>query len=823
MTTPIDGVFKVYGKANITDGEDWVRLDTLEPLSWRLQERGLGSATFDTVDHFTGAEQSDPTPWSNLAALLGEGVFWVMIVNSSMLTDPLAATLPAEAPTGFDPGTLEWWGFLRTAPLLQFQNGGFDGLIEGNEFGHYLLGEPIVHSGTIINGYNPVIDGTMYGNRLPLQETSRRTDFPERFWTNRQVVEDLASKTSLSLQVDWASEPDLLDEIESWPSYEGESLMTALEQVIGPMGWRFDITVDANSVAIVVYSRSSYLGMDTEVAQTISTDERTLDLRIVQHERPYDHIILRGQRVLTTFTASTFGEEPVLVQGWAPLDETPYVIGPPEAISNEDLVAEATEALGDFDPNVWDDEGEYQTTLEQEIQRFTEAEFERNAAWRRLNYPNMYVRYRWNYNMSTGALENYILPGNGTGGAVQSVPLSGDDQLTPVTPAGRKITPFPRFQFQDTVSQELLAIPVVDGHATPTRTDWTPHPTTTVPISDDDGEIVGWHQPFFAMRCVGNISTQRRNDNTFLRKQQWVDLTLPASGIQTGEMRYDGFAIQIDLPYPESLAAPYYDTHTDLIEVSGSGLAIRWSDFGRIQPTRWGPGPAGAAARHPGRVEYIDKGHWSRIIFTISVRSAQYVQLEHRFVAEPQRVKIVEDPDLEYWIYTRGTVVDFLNYDKANNLIFGTAVADPPQPELTDAVTTAPNYLGVNSVEDINADPERPPHEDYFVTRDTLEDGMQRLEILKDWYGKQKTAVEIEMPVYAAPATDPGDPRTEEFTLTIGTLIDEVDDAQALREPLTVDTAISTIEVILGETPIRRVVTEIPAAPPNSRFRRLID
>lgn len=804
MTIPTDGIFKVFGSNDLLGGDPWLLLPAVEPLTWRRQERGLGSATFRLLDHQQPLTQP-PNDWGVIS-----GGLWVVVVDTSKLQDPSATSIPEL--TDLSGGALEWWGFFRTAPLVQAQNGGIDGLIEASEFGYFLMGEPITHPQHIA-GYNPRIEGTVYGNRLADAVTSDR-DQVNSFWTNKQVAEDLAGKVGISMEIDWLAEPPLLEDVESWPSYEGESLMTALEQVIGPMGWYFDPTVSSGSIAIKAYPRSSYADMDTEYARTLATDGRTIELEVVEHERPYDRIILRGQRVLLTFTASTYGGEPTLTRGWTAAEQAQFLTGPEGAIANKDLAQKVGDDLGDFDPDEWENEDDYRTTLGEETQRLLQAEFERNRAWRERNLPDVYQRFLWNYdeNPLTRRLMLSVVPGR----ELPPIQPAGSGTVLTGTPA-RRFPAFPLWQIQDPTTQEVYETPLVeaDTDAQPGITDWEPHDHLTVPIKDDEGRIIDWHRPFFALRTIGNLSTAEWNGGQKIRKQEWLDLTIPSSGTQTGEMRHDGWGIELSLPWPESLAAPYRDPWIDLVQVSNDVGDITYAGFYGLNDQEWEDDTAAASSRNPAEVEYLDKGHWGRMIFTISVRTSQWVQLEHQFVDEPVRTKIVEDPELELWAYARGTVVRFLEWDKLTSLRQGSGTN--PQPLFADGVTTTPDYLNIQD-EFAGDSP------DWYISRNTIPDAADRLEMLKDWFGKARRAVELRIPVFSDPQVWATGTPTEPQDWQIGQLVDEVEDTPGGRQPLVVDTAVAAIEVQLNaDRPIRTIITEIPQAPPNSRFRRLID
>ena len=803
-TLPADGVFKVYGRAQLVDNaNNWQRLDLFEPLNWRRQERGLGSAALDIVRPLRTSSVAD-LPFTTVG-----GGLWVVIVNSSKLSDPAAASVSGWSG---EADAVEWWGFLRTAPVEQFANGDFDGVVEASEFGYYLLGQPTRHP-TFHPGYNPVIDDQIYGNR-PLEKAVQGAP-PADSWTVRQAAEDLTAAQAIAMEIDWLALPPLLDEVETWPSYEGESLMTALDQLLGPMGWYFDITTSEGSVAIKVYTKSSYgegedLGPDEGQRRQLTTDAKTLKLSITEHAERYDQVILRGERPLITFTASTYGATPSLVRGWTAAAQSRFVAGPPDSTSNADLEAAAEAALGGFDPDTWETEEDYQTSLQEEIQRFTEAEYDRNRYWRERNEPEVYSRFVWNTDAFAGnRLLLSLFPG-------RELPTIQPPPGTVQVGEARKIIAFPRYRWQDPTTQELLEEPQVlpDSDAQPAPTAWEAGPHLTVPIVDDEDRVVGWHQPFFAVRSIGNLSTARwESGGQFIRKQEWQDLTLPGPGRQTGEMEYNGLSVTIKLPWPEALASPFRDNWVDLVSVDDTP-AITWGGTYGRNDEEWFNTSAAASARNPAFIEYVDKGHWGRMIFTVSVYSAQQLELVQTLDPKLERIKIVDDPQLQFWLYLAGTVVDFLETDRLTSLREGNNPDFPTtDAKYAQAVTTTPRYLATDQ-EFVEAE-----GEDYQVTRNTVPEAFERLQLFSAWFGKSRRAVELRLPVFADALGWPTSP-THDEGWQLGQLVDKITDGG--RE-LDVDTAVSSVEVILGADPVRIVTTEVPQAPPMSRFRQLLD
>lgn len=731
--------------------DTWVYRDRLEPLSWRSQTRGLGSATLRLLQGVSDAP------------VVNE---WIAIVDTDGKADPTVFDSVS------DSNRIEWWGYINLMPVeVRYGGTQTEGQVIASEFGYYLSGLPIVSS-LVRPQYNPIYDGVMFGNAERVGQGAQPVirysgfdnDVSDNFWTVKEILRDLVEYVPFNLSVNFSSTASLLDEKLSASSYEGQSLIDALDELLAPLSYRFVMGVSSGEVEIDIYETHT-----STSPVNVSIDAMHGYLRsfnIIDHEDSYGEIILRGNRVRNTFSITTYGPATLntatdgsvvakLMPAWTVSDLNAYLAGQPVLTEtpNNDVIRDFV--IENFPASI---PGDGQAR-EQEIQSVIANIINASEEVRR-TLPDVYRRFTFTY---------------GPNRSLWTSPWPG------MATTDNAVRLFPRLRFQNALTQAVLTTPEVvsDQSATPHPLDWNVLPETTV--TRPDGRL---YPSTYFYRTVGRIDDNYPDtaDGEPFRQQLWVDGTISADGFQNGRYDVDGIGLYLDVASPESLGAGNDSIFADVI----SSSSYTSNTYG-VTRKEWSAATTSASNRNPDFVWTLDQTHWSRLVFTLCVETAQHAEWRWTVAGgNPERVKLIEDDTLDCWITCPGTVIK-------------TSKTDPELGGGSDAY--AMNYLSF----------ETPGS--YRFDRYSGLAAEKLLLNLYSWYGKPRRSVSLETNVQ--PASDTGImPVGYKVGQFIGTVTENT-----VETP--VNSAVASVEVILDDAPRRIVTTEIPAAPPLSRFRRM--
>jgi hypothetical protein len=740
----------------------WAYRERLEPVSWRAQARGLGSASIRVLQGVGGV------PGANE---------WLTIVDTDGMADPLVFEPVA------DQARIEWAGFVSTAPSEVFAGGArTEGFIEGSELGFYFASQPIIRN-FAHPGYNPTLDGEQRGNALRVspgqQPGLRRSLFgvnkateADKFWTTREIIDDILPGMAVPIISEWNTDAPIIGEIPESPSYEGSSLIDLLDDLLSPLSYVFRLGDSSGQVTLMVYA--PYAG------EAVNIDLSTVPVRrfmVTAHEDGYQRIVLRGNRVRSTFSLSTYGPAtlatapgagpatvcPIAKPAWSIADMEAYLAGHPIFGQRPNNTAIRQWVIDNFAASLPQDEPRREQEIQATIRSIIRANEEVRA-----EYPDVYSRFLLDFDAA---------------GCLWTMPYPG----LPAYDGDTAVRPFPKLRFQAPDTGAIYAVPEVipDQHSTPDPLSWVQHDLTSA--RGYDGR---WLPPTWWYRSVARIDAELPDtpDGEPFRQQVWVDGSLSAEGYASGEVTVDGTQIILRMPYPEQVASGSDSIFADRDQSSDWTFA----DYG-VQRGEWGPessyalaGLQGASARNPDQEFFLDKGHWSRIVVTLCVETSQYAEWSWTQPGTAiERVKLVTDDTLDCWVTAPGAFAK-------------TAKTEPALgPDTAGWAVNFPYY----------------ETDSYRFDRYSGLEAEALLLSLRQWYNRARNACSLEVNVFGAP----GEPHPQS-PAKVGDFIGVFTEGGLNT---VANSAVASVEVQLGDSPTRTITTEIPAAPPLSRFRRL--
>lgn len=815
----LSGRFVVYlaERATLTE---WKHSARCTVISYRKQIGGMGSATVRLEQSPPDATpQLDRNPFPN---------DWAVIIDSTKMEWPVAPpdTLDVREVQGTNPTAICWFGRVSSVPEEMHQGDvNRHGIVEMNEPGFFLQGQAIRRSYSH-PGYNPTIDGVQRGNYVDiLYPRGRLARFEDEMgdptdtgyaWTPRSVLYDLCENT-LSFIIrpvfDISAELQFMDEPSAFPSYEGTSIIDALQEILNPLMVHFEVGLPTDpDVAIRMIVTSPIRATPPndwddfpvnppppppyDPVEIDLTDTPCRRVMIMETEERYSRIRLRGPRIRIAATLTTFG--PRRLDSENP-NVTPVLVPDFSHVDLEDY-AEAE----DWTPSSWDIydylEGEGIDPDSDEARDEVDAIEGANRAYRD-GKPKVYQRFVLRYDPGaitdispTAAVYASENPGIiGVGIPLPDTPYD-HSQTYPTFPHQFL---FPRFDFQNLDNYRLLRDPVIlEGeHATPNPAafevmDFVPHK-----VNDE------YIEPFILVRGIATIDDDASVED--YRIPLWFDISEPGPNKQTIGWQLNGFRLLLDAPFPELLGCSDESIWRDRLGASGETISAESAWVTDNERGEWSQEneDQGYSDRNPdfprfGSASFWpDRAHWSRMVCTVGLLSDQRYEVIYE---DPgihdivEKEKVIEDPDLIMEVRLRGLVtgrqVGFLD--------------------------------GRRSIAEL--DYEDSPT---VITRKPVEEANATLWALWEWYSKVKRSVTIEWNLFQEPGEDPDTAYDPGFE--VGDIIDKIVDPKPIHAPgadreIFINTHVSTIEVFVEDEEPRTVLTtDIPVAPPLSRFRRM--
>lgn len=809
------GRYSVYTATRATLAE-WTHSARCSVVSFRRQVQGMGSAVMRLEQTPPGDDPElnlvpDPNDWVAIIDSVLMPSFW----ERDYLLD--VRSLMTESPC-----PVVWLGRCSSVPE-EVHQGDIDrhGVIEANEAGFFLLGQAVSRLYTH-PGYNPVVDGVQRGNYV---SPGRVAALPDEMgdptdtayaWTPRRVVEDLCENT-LSFKIrpvfTAASHMDFLDRATALSSYEGSDLLSALQELLNPLTFRFKLSNTAGYIldmeVITSFRTTPPQGWHDHPESPPTPDPfipNVLDLegtpcrRLVLNttEEKYDRVVLQGPRIRIAASITTFGPRrvdadnvnmcPVILPNWAGSDALDYAeaeVWTPSSWEVEQYVTDKG-----LDPS--SDEGRDLVQQLEQVNRAYRTSGDRNK---------VYQEFVFRYDPAAITSESptaaiYTAEHPGIVGAGIPLPVSGHTHNTVYATFPHQLL-FPRFTLQDTTTFKLYRDPVVmEGeHATPNPA--ALEVMREVPIYDENGQYL---EPMAFARGIGSIDEAEVDD---YRYPFWFDLTLPASNKQTVNWSVNGFRIRLDAASPELMACSDPALFKDRVGVDGGSISA--SSFWGVDGDKgeWAEDneDQGYSDRNPDAPRYLsesfwpDRCHWSRVVLTLGFLSDQRYEVIYQapgVTGIVEKEKVIEDPDLIMDVTLRGVVTGlqtgFLDGERSiSELVY------------YDHPTT--------------------------VTRKPVAEANALLWALWEWYSKVKRAITVEWSLMHAPGVSPD--MVYHPPYDVGDIIDRVDDPKpsnvtGSKRQIAVNTSVTTVEVFVDDDQPRTVLTtEVPSAPPFSRFRRM--
>lgn len=624
----------------------YTRSERLYVNNFRTSEKGLGSASLILVQ---------PNPKSNIEGGYYTGEInpgkWIKITDTTLESDP---NNPTDGPQ-----SIVWMGYIESVvediPKDAFQGQG-TGVVTCQEIGWYLssrlLDNPVNEDDKVLYVwpvYNPLFEESFYANKFYDEdnpdiikysrsfETSTKAiaswqgdpvnqiwpGQPDTVWSKLDVIKHLFGRCGISIDLtvlNLEKQTDLTQKImRSYPSFQGENVMSSLDQVIeSPLTWSIDYKNDTLSTIKIVLSSEIEEDIAGVGAGTIKNPliEKS-NINVTRYQPSADRVIYRGNRILVggTFTTNNTnsGKEATLDRSWTNQDKDDYRKGIVEEVG-EDLNA-----------------------------------FERQQNWRKQNLPNVYRKFVWKRpsTISPEVRKNFMflseLPGDRD--TSNDVPYRNFFPVFTFTGSGGDVLSTPLFDYTLAANSEPNLFMHKFEENLPLYEKFTYRTWDGVSRVKDNIKKF----PIFAAYYTANESYGT-----------WMPL-IDSQNINGFEAQVEigPTGITLDMPYPEMMAS-------DRPEI--------WEDFAGSFYTNSGEGwlETDVTPFNPSDPNAKNFGNWRRMVFSISARSdqfAEYTETKQRLLGfDPngvptysdvnvQRTAIIDDPDLELWFIHKNTAI----------------------------------------------------------------------------------------------------------------------------------------------------------------------
>lgn len=816
-------MYRVFvSKTPLFSQGDITELKMAEVISFRREVNGLGAAEIELhLDNYAASNYAENTTVEvTLPYAVGD---WIAI---EIVNDPAAAKPNAVSTT------IVWWGYISAHN--QQLGAGFKvhrGTLSCYQFGHYLRDNKIEYvrkspvdqrEYTVLleNGFNPSVDNVFLGNKnpdsiidstgsfklynfTPGKAATDPVDEKTKYWSVgeafRYIVEE--SRCKYELKVDFSkmktSDCKFLKSIETISSYAGSDIISVVDELMEPLKCDFKINSLSHISVEIIDTTGEYKANNTSIVYTLP-DGRP-DFRITSEEATYDEVVLRGDRVLVSGSVTTYGTKEkaiaCLTPNWSE-DDVKYFLRPLNVYGpgkEENPVVDILEfekryagKLNNGDQKDSEDTSANKLSTDKDLdsQLFLKAETDaRNRNTR------VYQQFNWVYGDKSGInrddkSKNTILWTSTKCGDQKS-----DDEKIPFFP--RLIFQDEEYTSRDSIATKVHTIPVIqsDDSCTPERSelkfeDFIPVKNYSVAFQEYTGQANKYFKPMLWVRSVG--SSFKYEDGKTHLAPVWLNVASPSFNTYSVNVKCDWIGLQLDNPYPEVLSCGYDDIFAD--PYGSSWTEVKDHTFQRKEWDDNPNFPVGASQFDPYRKQYIGKGHWGRIVASISAYSAQPVEIRWSKDGKAgKHVKYIEDTDFKVWLLRKGLIWKTKNEVKT-----------------LAGQTFTPGNGWLNEVE--------PTTEDEIVRND-LPQMRDYLELLWKYYSKDKRACRWEDRIYKADGT------TMNINLKVGDFLKTIKDQTT---SLNINSYVSSIEYICqGSSPRIIVSTEYPASPVKTRKRQL--
>lgn len=750
--------------------------------SFRDEVNGLGAASVSIkyLDYSSDISAASP--------VVSAGS-WIAIQEYIEGTSPVA-------PAVYDPSML-WWGYVANKSVDCKRKFG-DNLVElsAYQFGHFLRQNTIDYkdatwkNGVAFDeGFNPNMDGVIVGNKVPSAIEINRNDTVAtdpicaagHFWTPKSAIQYIAKFCNpvITVEASFANinetKHNFLNKPESMNSFQGSSLLDAIDDIMQPLKICFKITSLSYIDMVFIDTTDTPTGTPYEWELNRSTAK----ISYTDSQEKYDRVVLRGDRVLFCASTTTYGpssDPSIMYPKWTDAMATAYVTPIPSKATN----------IKDFDTSIIDKDNTTATDInEQESPEDTEADKKKLIADQdaiRKKDTLTYQQFGFSYGDDEGTIngtstENVVMWTRAKPGMVND--NYGND----------KILLFPRLTLQNvggaTIDESFKSAPVVEEsiHATPPATElkfetflpisnWTDPSSAYTAIANKNKEAM------FFYRSLGGQKAYSGSQQMF--RPVWINGTVGEYGFQTWEYNLNWSGVTIKAPYPEALGCGFDSLFRD---VTSPDTLSAVEDYGKKRDD-WYSDSIGASLFDPQRVAYPFKGHWSRLVFSFAAYSDQKIEIAYPLnTIGFQRVKVVEDDSFKIWIHRKG----FVHNTKKDNT-FSSSVGYPDILNWVDYT------------------------ENNFVVRNDLPNMNDRLKALHEYWTKEKRSFRVEDRVWDEEGT------LNTIPVTVGQFVSTVKDTSSV----TCNSYVASVEYLLNEqTPRVIVATEYPSSPVKTRTRQL--
>lgn len=812
----VTGNYRVWTCPNIYAPFEFTEVMKCNISNLRQDPKGLGACDIKIdLTHYNEDQKATFTNSSSVipsiydATAVGRYVF-IQLVAKMDQEDIDNADYKLLVP--WDPSVV-WFGYISARSFeVQCNSNDSIGSLSCYGIGHLINKYQITYPHPNENGFNPTIDGRLLGNKKTASGLTKLVTNPDElgfdvlletdmFWSVREVVDYLVRYGSpVQLGTSWirledsmeSGEPNRwLEMFETIDGYAGSDLTSALEAVLDTISWDYYWSEDDEELKIEFIDPVG--NMQDEYIDSYVIPKYAKEFNILSEEQKFEKVILKGDRILFGISNSTYGGKQSLKlnKDWTDAEATSYAV---PALSGfafsqnlsstvavnittiEGLIVNNDSAIADVPAEAKENENE---KTKKQILNTLKAHREKS--------PYVYQHFTWGLcspgtpAASGDCLATSIQPGN----------WNNEKEIDAGTYENRLLPAFPFVKLQDdvvsstesTIEGAIYTYPVIDDaitlHQTPPATEFKFE--DFVPWRPSAPENEWFNKPRFYYRTLGPAAAY---DTTTVYDEAWQYGDMAGDGLMSSEFEIDWHGIRVKSPQPESWACGYpYLFHQGAIDEETYDTTVQ--KFG-VQTTEWESSSA-LSDYDPYRVNYMHKGHWSRLIFSYAAYSKQYLQLSFGESTSTDKIKFEEDDSLKLWIIRKG----FVPYLDTTIGIGGAGNVVPKLP--------LPYYVT-----------------DDIVARNDLTIAKDRLKTLWNFWNKEKRAVRIVLPAYdnAGNLYDPG--------VSVGDFFDTVIDAGSNNTEWNVNSYVTSIEYLLDLSEPKIVITtEYPASPRKTRTRQL--
>jgi hypothetical protein len=779
-------MYQVYVTKSLTSTSEFVNLNRVYPRTFRDEINGTGVATL-RVDTKNFNDDDE-----NLQDKINPGD-WVFILRDA------DENTPEETPmTEVLDSRVVWWGYISSTQL-EISKAFFTeiGDIQANQFGHYLSLFTIQYDTEFEQGFNPQIDGWTLGNRQ--ENNIRKTELgwkpieqgATHYWTVKQALEFIVNNgTNLSLDIDYSGivlDNSFLNLVETLPSYVGQSLNQALDEIVSPYGWTF-IFISTSAVTIKLIDKTA--SSNATQKKVFNIVDGIASVNITDEERKYDAVVLEGERIQVNFSVTTYHhpDDPVGIgPNFDELDILEYVT--PKTSTTVQHIDSATQLtfkgvpiykLQDYVLDYFTTDlkpGQADTVKEALVNTAIQNVFNDLESARRQD-KNTYQRYKWLFSNQDGTSD---------GNWLNTYERPGDYDPGDVIPV------FPEVIFQDysnieeNLEDSFYAEPYIlnGSNKAPTPSEFKFADRLLV---DYASEL--YIEPTFYYRTTTPMVVEI-NDQ-FYYPPCWYEATLQRSNGISWRMTPDWYGIRIESPYPEALGCGEDDLvsdpygGSDFNEPVWHYLHDEWNieENNEVTPSNYDP-------HYFQRTKY-GIGTWQRMIFSLGAYSGQRMTVRAGKISG-ERQKVVRDDTFQFIINRKGFVYKFT--DTYVDETFTTQ--KPPtiqnHPVWTNNFTGS-TYLAGNE-----------------IVKSDIKEMKARLNQLWDYYSKDKVAVRIESRINDENGNE------IDYGLKIGDFITKI---KEFNKEKNTNSHIASIEYqVDGLNPRIIISTEYPTSPVRTRER----